>query len=91
MTGFLHILQQKPLKEVFIPDLQGTLKGYLGLGSGAKWINKHRLLLTMEKGSLVFDLNTSWMLCIRFNTLFGDFCGCWGRVSMGTTVEKVTN
>ena len=44
----------------------------------------------MEKGNFVFDLKHFWDALQTFYTFLGrgDFCGCLGRVSVGTTVNK---
>lgn len=35
----------------------------------------------------MFDLKNFWDALQTFKT-FWDLCGCWGRVSVGTTVNK---
>lgn len=88
MTGFLPILHSKPLKRVF-PNLLGTLVGSVRLGNGANWITYSKLPTgdCGKKGTLCLTLNTSGMLCRRLKH-FGTLCGCLGRVSVGTTVNK---
>lgn len=62
--------------------------GFVGLGNGANWVTQKTCqLVTVVKGNFVFDLKHRNALQ-TFYTFWGDFSGCLGRVSVGTTVNK---
>ena len=64
--------------------------GSVSFGIGANWVTYSNFANwgLWIKGALCLTLNTSGMLCRRFAHFWGDFCGCLGRVSVGTTVNN---
>lgn len=45
-------------------------------------------IVEKREGNLVFDLKHFWDALQTFYTFWGDFGGCLGRLSVGTTVDE---
>lgn len=94
VTGFLHILHSKPLRKIKKKRKSFSLTSRDSSGVCGFW--KRGQLGTANlptgdcgKGNFVFDFKHFWDALQTFYTfLRGTFCGCLGRVSEGTTVNK---